>query len=93
MATIVLINERLNQTKLCPTGISWSYFWLGVIVPIYRNDWKFAAIVFLLGMVTLGLSHFYFMFKYNEHYIKSLLADGFVPKSEEDANILKSLNY
>lgn len=38
--------------------------------------------------MTLGFSKFFFMFCYNKIYIKELLANGWVPATDEDKNIL-----
>lgn len=48
---------------------------------MFRGDWKWAIIIFLLALITVGLSNLVFMFIYNKLYIKELVGSGFKVKS------------
>lgn len=74
--------------KEVPVGFSWTVTFFGGFVPLFRGDLKWFFIMILLGTITLGLSKFFFIFCYNKIYIKELLADGWVPATEEDKALL-----
>ena len=78
--------------KEVTVGFSWTITFFGSFVPLFRGDLKWFFMMILLGTFTLGLSKFFFMFHYNKIYIKELLADGWVPDTEEDKTILIKFN-
>lgn len=61
--------ESIKEVKV---GFSWTFFFFGFFVPLFRNNLNDALLTFLAGWFTLGLSHFYFMFKINERQKKYL---------------------
>ena len=76
-ALISLENKKTNQVKLAPIGFSWTNFFFGFFVPLFRGDWKWAAIFFIVGWVTLGFGSLITAFFYNKLYASDLLQDGF----------------
>ncbi|MGE5503173.1 MAG: hypothetical protein ACM31L_02010 [Actinomycetota bacterium] len=46
-----------------------------------RSDWKWAVIMLIASVVTMGLSNLFFPFVYNKFYIKDLASNGFLVKS------------
>lgn len=74
-------NPKTGHIKEAPVGFSWTVFFFGFFPPLFRGDWKWAVIMFLLAMITMGLSGLVFMFIYNSLYIKDLVASGFKVKS------------
>ena len=51
---IILKHERTGKMKKCPTGFSWTTFVFGFFVPLFRGNFKWAAILF--GIHLLGYS-------------------------------------
>jgi len=78
---IIFENPKTGQIKEAPVGFSWTVLFFGFFPPLFRGDWKWAIIMFLLAMLTFGLSGFVFMFIYNKFYIKDLIGSGFKAKS------------
>ncbi|AYO04119.1 hypothetical protein V9789_004525 [Vibrio vulnificus] len=78
---LVLENPKTGQTKEAPVGFSWTVLFFGFFPPLFRGDWKWAIIIFLLACLTWGLSGLVFMFIYNKLYIKDLLGEGYKVKS------------
>ncbi len=78
---VVFENLKTGQIKEAPVGFSWTVSFFGFFPPLFRGDWKWAIIMFLLAFITLGLSGFIFMFIYNKLYIKDLIGSGFKAKS------------
>lgn len=62
-------------------GISWTFFFFGFLVPLFRGQAIEALLIFCSNVLTLGLSHFYFTFTINDRYKRYLLEDGWVIKN------------
>ncbi|MEZ5526573.1 MAG: hypothetical protein R3F26_03445 [Gammaproteobacteria bacterium] len=78
---LVMENPNTGHIKEAPVGFSWTVLFFGFFPPLFRGDWKWAIIMFLLAMITMGLSGLVFMFIYNKLYIKDLVGSGFKVKS------------
>ncbi len=78
---LVMENPNTGHIKEAPVGFSWTVLFFGFFPPLFRGDWKWAIIMFLLSMITMGLSGLVFMFIYNKLYIKDLVGSGFKVKS------------
>ncbi len=85
-ATLLMENPLTGQMKEAPVGFSWTTFFFGFFPTLFRGDFKWAIIIFLLALITVGLSGLVFMFIYNKLYIKDLIADGFKVKSIVNSN-------
>ena len=84
---IIFENPNTGHVKEAPVGFSWTVFFFGFFPPLFRGDWKWAVIIFLLAIITAGLSNLVFMFIYNKLYIKDLISSGFKAKSVETGTI------
>ncbi|MDD3801024.1 MAG: hypothetical protein AB7T15_02060 [Desulfuromonas sp.] len=78
---LVMENPNTGHIKEAPVGFSWTVLFFGFFPPLFRGDWKWAIIMFLLATITMGLSGLVFMFIYNKLYIKDLVGSGFKVKS------------
>ncbi|AXK55120.1 MULTISPECIES: hypothetical protein [Pseudomonas] len=78
---IIFKNPNTGAIKEAPVGFSWTVFFFGFIPALFRADWKWAAIMFLLAMFTFGLSNLVFMFMYNKLYVRDLIGSGFKAQS------------
>lgn len=87
---INLKNEHTMQTRQVKLGYSWTFFFFGWWVSLFRGDWKWWAITFLisiiLGMFTYGTALFIFQVVfaafYNKLYIQDLKGQGFEAADE-----------
>lgn len=79
--SILFKNPNTGAMKEAPVGFSWTTFFFGFFPSLFRGDWKWAAIQFVLAMVTMGLSTLVFCFIYNKLYIKDLIGSGFKAQS------------
>jgi len=86
-AKLVMENPYTRKIREAPVGISWTVFFFAFFPPLFRGDWKWAVIIFLLTVLTAGLSGVLFMFIYNKLYIKDLIGDEFIVKSVEMGTI------
>jgi len=78
---LVMENPYTGITKEAPVGLAWTVLFFAFFPPLFRGDWKWAAIMFLPAIFTLGLSGLLFMFIYNKLYIKDLIGDEYIVKS------------
>ena len=85
--SIVFKNPNTGAIKEAPVGFSWTVFFFGFFPPLFRGDWKWAIIMFLIAMITMGLSGLVFMFIYNKLYIKELIGSGFKAESIGDEDM------
>lgn len=80
--------KKGNLVKKGFVGYSWTTFFFGPFVPLFRGDWLWALIMLALGIVTYGLSSVILGFIYNKIYTNKLLEDGWEPIDEISKNIL-----
>ena len=84
MATAILMKHPAGPVTTAFNGFSWTAFFFGFFVPLFRADWKWATIsvvVSVLGSLLLFIPNiiwwFVFAVKYNEWHKNDLLLSGF----------------
>ena len=87
---IVLKNPHNSMVKTVKVGISWTMFFFGFFVPLFRGDWKWAIIILIAGALTFSISSLVFMFIYNKIYINELLEKGYAAADGHAENVLAS---
>lgn len=85
--TINFEQPQTGAIKSAPVGFSWTVFFFGFFVPLFRGDFKWAIIILLAHMLTMGLSGLIFMFIYNKLYIKDLIGSGYKARSIASGNL------
>lgn len=89
----VKLRHPSGLLKDCKVGFSWTTFFFGAFVPLFRGDWKWFLIILVLCSITFSLAIIPFWFIYNKLYIKDLLEKGYLPDSDTDRDILISAGY
>ena len=84
----IRLKNDVGMVKECKIGFSWTTFFFGFFPAIFRGDWKWAIIQFIVACCTFGLSSIIFCFIYNKLYINGLLEKGYKPASDVDRDIL-----
>lgn len=82
---MIKLQNDAGVTKEVKVGISWTVFFFGFFVPIFRGDFKWAMIMLfsqlIVGYFTLGFGtiilQMIFVFKYNDFYINDLMEEGY----------------
>ncbi|AEI38363.1 MAG: hypothetical protein ABF461_05230 [Zymomonas mobilis subsp. pomaceae] len=74
---LVMANPYNGKTRYAPIGFSWTTFFFGIWPAIFRGSWKFALLMFLTAIATLGLSCLVWPFIYNRLYLNDLIKDGY----------------
>ena len=74
MATKIVIRHKDSGLgKDGYYGFSWTYLFFGWFVPMFRGELSVAALHFLFGLLTFGLTHLIFSFIYNKQYMTRML--------------------
>jgi len=81
---LTMENPKTGAIKQAPVGFSWTVLFFGIFPPLFRGDWKWLIIMWMLMLFTLGLSNLVFMFIYNKLYIKDLIGQGFKVMPNDD---------
>ena len=82
---MITLKNDAGITKTVKVGFSWTVFFFGFFVPLFRGDWKWAGIMaissIIVAMFTYGLGAWVllliFAVKYNEWYINDLKEKGY----------------
>ena len=85
------IKVKHNNTgiqKHCFVGYSWTYFFFGFFVPIFRGEILIGLFHFALSFVTFGIFQLIMPFLYNKQYSIRLLSDSWSLNDSEKMNIL-----
>ncbi len=72
-----------------PTGFSWTTFFFGFFVPIFRGSAKWFAIMLVLQILSLGFANLVFCFIFNKIWIKELLEKGYIPADDYSKSYLQ----
>ncbi|NLV82325.1 MAG: hypothetical protein GXZ18_04845 [Synergistaceae bacterium] len=90
---IVTLADQFGQVRTAKVGFSWTVFFFGFFVPIFRGDVKWTVIMFVASVLTVWLANLVFCFTYNGTYIRDLLAKGYYPTDDYSKNVLRAKRY
>ena len=79
---IITLKNQMGMVKQAKIGFSWTNFFFGFFVPMFRSDWKWCLIQLVAGFCSFGISALVFPFLYNKLYINGLLEQGYSPADE-----------
>jgi hypothetical protein len=82
-----LKNPNTGIVKAAPVGFSWTTFFFGGFPALFRGDFKWFLIQFLVACVTMGFSNLVFAFIYNKLFITGLLERGYKVKSVDGTTV------
>ena len=74
---IMMENSVTGIKKKVPMGFSWTIFFFGVWVHLFRREVKHFFIMFFIYLITLGLVWFYDIFKGNKNYINRMIKKNY----------------
>ena len=85
------------EVKQVPLGFSWTTFFFGGWVPIFRQDWVPGLVLMLACILTYGIAGIVAAFLYNKFYAKSLFDKGYkihaLPPGYTEAMLKSELGY
>ena len=85
--TIIFKNPNSGLMREAPVGYSWTTLFFSFLPAIFRSDWKWAIIMLIIQICSLGLGSIVFSFIYNKLYIRDLIGNGFKAQSIASGNM------
>jgi len=86
---ILLKHKDSGIRKTARLGWSWTYYYFGFLVPIFRGEITIAVLHLVITIFTFGLFQIIWSFLYNKQHVTRLLTSGWVlsdsPEVEEFA--------
>tara|TARA_B100001113_G_scaffold145470_1_gene119194 strand:+ start:3326 stop:3667 length:342 start_codon:yes stop_codon:yes gene_type:complete len=76
--------SKLNKPIF--VGYSWTYFFFGFFVPIFRGEIVVGLLHAILSFITFGLFWLIMSFLYNRQYSERLIASGWQLSDTEERN-------
>ncbi|GAA0071740.1 hypothetical protein UT300003_32650 [Clostridium sardiniense] len=73
----IILQNDAGLRKEVKDGFSWTTFFFGGFVPLFRGDLKWFFIMWILAFLTCGISWFVVPFIYNKKYLEGLMMKGF----------------
>tara|TARA_B110000008_G_scaffold160523_1_gene161214 strand:- start:231 stop:614 length:384 start_codon:yes stop_codon:yes gene_type:complete len=83
------INVKHNESgiqKNCFVGYSWTYFFFGFFVPIFRGEISIGVFHLIFSLVTFGIFQLIMPFLYNKQYSTRLLNNSWLLNDSEENN-------
>lgn len=82
--------QKGDMVKKGFLGFSWTTFFFGFFLPLFRGDWLWLVIMIILGVVSCGIANIILAFLYNKFYTSKLLENGWEPADDFSRNMLIS---
>ena len=85
------INVKHNESgiqKNCFVGYSWTYFFFGFFVPIFRGEISIGVFHLIFTVVTFGIFQLIMPFLYNKQYSIRLLSNAWSLYDSEENELL-----
>lgn len=92
MAQQIMLKKD-NLIKKSYVGFSWTVFFFGFFVPLFRGDWKWLLIMLILTLLSFGIASIILAFVYNKFYTCNLLEKGWRPVDEYSRTVLQYKGY
>ena len=87
---IVIVHKESGIKKNCFVGYSWTYFFFGFFVPIFRGEISIGIFHLVFSIVTFGLFQLVMPFLYNKQASIRLLLNGWELNDSEENNLFAS---
>ena len=87
---IRVIHKESGIKKSCYVGYSWTYFFFGFFVPIFRGEISIGIFHLIFSIVTFGLFQLVMPFLYNKQASVRLLLNGWELNDTAEKNLLAS---
>lgn len=93
---VILKNRYTKGQIIQKVGFSWTMFFFGALVPLFKADWVGLLVMMLINVVVsyltyglgVGIVDLVIACFYNKNYIQRLLQKGWEPSTQNDADAL-----
>ncbi len=79
--------------KHCFVGYSWTYFFFGFFVPIFRGEISIGVFHLIFSIVTFGIFQLVMPFLYNKQYSVRKLTGGWVLNDDYEKNMIAKQRF
>ena len=79
-------HKQSGVEKYCHAGYSWTYFFFGFFVPIFRGEISIGVFHLIFSIVTFGIFQLIMPFLYNKQYSTRLLNNSWSLNDSEVNN-------
>ncbi len=79
--------------KHCFVGYSWTYFFFGFFVPIFRGEISIGVFHLIFSIVTFGIFQLVMPFLYNKQYSVRKLTGGWVLNDDYEKNMIAKQKF
>jgi hypothetical protein len=86
--SVVLSHQASGLTKNGYIGYSWTYFFFGFFIPIFRGEIGIGLLHLLFALITFGIFQLVMPFLYNKQFTSRMLTSGWVLADTEEHNIV-----
>ena len=87
---IVIVHKESGIKKNCFVGYSWTYFFFGFFVPIFRGEISIGIFHLIFSIVTFGVFQLVMPILYNKQASIRLLLNGWELNDSEENNLFAS---
>jgi hypothetical protein len=87
---IRVIHKQSGIERKCFVGYSWTYFFFGFFVPVFRGEISIGIFHLIFSIVTFGLFQLVMPFLYNKQASVRLLVNGWELNDTEENNLFAS---
>ena len=87
---IRVVHKQSGIERNCFVGYSWTYFFFGFFVPIFRGEISIGIFHLVFSIVTFGLFQLVMPFLYNKQASIRLLLNGWELNDSEENNLFAS---
>tara|TARA_Y100001936_G_scaffold157095_1_gene153367 strand:+ start:572 stop:946 length:375 start_codon:yes stop_codon:yes gene_type:complete len=87
---IRIVHKKSGIEKNCFVGYSWTYFFFGFFVPIFRGEISIGIFHLIFSIVTFGVFQLVMPFLYNKQASIRLLLNGWELNDSEENNLFAS---
>ena len=81
-------HKQSGVEKYCHVGYSWTYFFFGFFVPIFRGEISIGIYHLIFSIITFGIFQLVMPFLYNKQSSIRLLTNGWELNDTEENNTL-----
>jgi len=81
---VIVIHQRSGMTKIARLGWSWTYWYFGFLVPVFRGEILIGALHLLITIFTFGLFQLIMSFLYNRQQLVRLVEGGWALAETEE---------
>ena len=81
-------HKQSGVEKYCHVGYSWTYFFFGFFVPIFRGEISIGIFHLIFSIITFGIFQLIMSFLYNKQSSIRLLTNGWELNDTEENNTM-----